>query len=283
MNIAFFSFYVVDAQVDNVRSDMQRLNRMFVALKDAIRSELENPTDGSKPVSVSAAVDNIMNSPTADWEQHEKNILNENRDNLRDSKDIQRVLDCLGLEWDYLNPDIYENLICDFSLHSLDEQLDEYKAELWKFMDKTPIKVFSAAVGNKKPYKMIPEGFTKQFTKHKWKSPVFLKDVEEFRRKVASNHGLRRCAVFLVELGIKSPVTIGLLMPITTESLINSTEPEFFMKHNIMRMTFNGSVVTPEVSKAAKSASITVCYAVHIILWYTLCLVFRDYTCRKRI
>ena len=239
---------------------MQRVNNLFIALKNSIQSNLENPTDGRDPVSVWAAVDMIMNSPTAEFEQHEKDILNKNRDNLRSSKNIQGVLDCLGLEWDYLNPDIYENLICDFSLHSLDGQLAEYKAELQKFMDKTPIEVFSAVVGNKKPYKMVPEGFVEHVTKHKWKSPVYLKDVEEFRQKVASDLGLRRCAVLLVKMEIKSPVTIGLLIPITTESLINSTEPEFFMTHNIIRMTFNGSVVTPEVSKAAKSTSIIVLY-----------------------
>ena len=224
---------------------MLKLNKMFLALKNGIRCELENPKDGREAVSVSVAVDNIMNSPTAVWEPHEKLVLKENRAILRSSEDIQGVLDCLGIDWDYLNPDIYENLINDFSLHSLDKQLAEYRAELQKFIDETPITVFSTVV--KKKDRKIPKGFKELVTHHDWKSPVYLKDVEEFRRDVASQYSLRQCAVLLVALG-KGSVIISLLVPVSAESLIKSTKPEFFKKHKISIMVFNGSFVTSEVS-----------------------------------
>ena len=51
-------------------------------------------------------------------------------------------MDCLGIDWDYLNPDIYAVLINDFSLHSLDYQLEEYQRELDQFLDVTPVKEF---------------------------------------------------------------------------------------------------------------------------------------------
>ena len=79
------------------------------------------------------------------------------------------------------------------------------------------------------------------------KSPVYLKDVEEFRRDVAQNYSLRQWAVLLVALG-KGSVMISILVPVSAESQIKSTEPEFFKKHKITKMVFNGSFITSEVS-----------------------------------
>ena len=238
---------------------------MFLALKNAICSELEDPKDGREPISVSDAIDMIMNSPTADREPHETKILIKERTELRKSDNMQGVLDCLGLlGWDYLNPDIYGDLIVDFSLHSLDGQLAEYKAELQMFMDETPITAFSAVMQKKK--RKIPSGFKELVTRHNWKSPVYLKDVEEFRQDVASQYGLKQCAVFLVALG-KASVIISLLVPTTAESLIKSTKPEFFMKHNITTMTFDGSLVTSEVSSSKICFRLfCTCHAVYILV-----------------
>jgi hypothetical protein len=234
----------VDAEADEIRSNIQKLNDMFIALKNAICSKLEYPKDGREPISASYAVDKIITSPTADREPHETKILNEERTELRKSNNIQGVLDCLVLlGWDYLNPDIYGDLIVDFSLHSLDGQLAEYREKLQKFMDETPITAFSAVVQKKK--RMIPDGFKELVTRHNWKSPVYLKEVEKFRQAVASQYGLKQCAVFLVALG-KGSVIVSLFMPTTAEGLIKSTKPEFFMKHNITTMTFDGSLVTSE-------------------------------------
>ena len=254
--------------VDDVRSSMQKLNNEFLGIKNAIKSELENPRDGSEAVSVSTAVDKILNSTTAVWTPHERTMLKENRAMLRSSEDIQGVLDCLGIDWDYLNPGIYQNIINDFSLHCLKERLAKYRAELRDFMNETPIKVFSAVVGMEVEDQCIPKGFKNLVTHHNWKSPVYLKDVEIFRQEVASKYGLQQCAVLLVALG-KGSVIINLLVPITTENLIKSTDPEFFMNHNIMKMTFNGSLVTPKVNSRKVSFP---------SILYTLDLLSIDYT-----
>ena len=227
----------IGGPVDKVRSNINKVNDKFVALKNALRHELESPTDGREPVCVSDAVDKIMNSPTADWESHETSILMKSSRQLRDSKDVQEILDCLGLDWDYLNPDIYEVLIEDFSLHCLKEQLKEYKKELEQFMNETPVKVFSGIVGVRRP-KKIPKGFKELVTHHKWKPPVYLRDVEIFRREVASEYKLRRCAVLVSALGVKS-VIVTLLVPVTIERQLKSTTPEFLMKHSIVRMEYN--------------------------------------------
>ena len=178
-----------------------------------------------------------MNSPTADWEPHEENILQNRSEQLRAYKNVQGVLDCLGLDWDYLNPDIYAVLISDFSLHSLDDQLEEYQRELDQFLDETPVKEFSVII-TKKRQMPIPEEFINLVTTHRWKPPVYLRQVELFRHKVASQYKLRRCAVFIAGLGIQS-IIITLLVPASIKEGLHSTEPKFLIQHGIMQMTIN--------------------------------------------
>ena len=194
--------------LDEVKSNIHQISSKFLSMKNAIKCELETPKDGREAVSVTDAVDMIMNSPTADWEPHEENILQIRSEQLRAYKNVQGVLDCLGLDWDYLNPDIYAVLISDFSLHSLDDQLEEYQRELDQFLDETPVKDVIA----KKKQKCIPEEFENLVTKHKWEPPVYLRDVELFRREVASQYKLRRCAVFMAGLGIQL-IIITLVVP----------------------------------------------------------------------
>ena len=225
--------------LEEVRFNIEQISNKFLSLKNAIRYELETPKDGRKAVSVSDAVDKIMNSPTADWEPHEEIILKNLSEQLRAYKNVQGVLDCLGLDWDYLNPDIYAVLISDFSLHSLDDQLEEYQRELDQFLDETPVKEFSDVIANKKKkQKHIPEEFENLVTKHKWEPPVYLRDVELFRREVASQYKLRRCAVFMTGLGIQS-IIITLLVSFSNNEGLLSTEPKFLIQHGIMQMIFN--------------------------------------------
>ena len=223
--------------LDEVRSNIEQINKKFRSLKNAIRYELETPKDGREAVSVCDAVDKIMNSPTAVWEPHEENTLQNRSERLRGYKNVQGVLDCLGLDWDYLNPDIYAVLINDFLLHSLDDQLEEYQRELNQFLDVTPVKEFSDVI-TKKEQMPIPEEFKKLVTTHRWKPPVYLRDVELFRRNVASQYKLRRCAVFITGLGYKS-IIITLVVPASIEEGLYSTEPKFLIQHGIMQMTIN--------------------------------------------
>ena len=181
-------------------------------------------------------------NPLKSWKDHDKKVLTEFSEQLRDCKSAQGVLDCLGLiRWDYLNPDIYGFLIRTFSLHCLKEQLASYRNDLDRFMEETPVKVFSDVVREESEEKKeVPKGLKPLVTRHKWKSPVYLKDVELFRRKVAQRYQLQDYAVFLVECGIKSLI-ITLLVPSEIEDqLYSSTKPDFFEEHRIIAMEFCG-------------------------------------------
>ena len=241
VKVCFNNTINVDAESNEVRSNIHHLNDKFLALIKAIRNELENPSDGREPVSVSDAVDRIIHSPTADWDPQEEAILMKYCGPLRDSKDMQGILDCLRIcQWDYLNPDIYGVLIEDFSLHYLEDQLAKYRKELDQFMEKTPVKVFTGIVGSKRPRQKIPKGFQTLVTEHKWQPPVYLKDVEEFRRDVASEYKLRRCAVILSALGVGSVIVTLLLPYYLIQSPVFSTSAEFLLRHSIVRIDFDG-------------------------------------------
>ena len=240
-------------EIEEVRLNINKVIAKFVALKKAIQTELENPTDGREAVSASDAVDKIMNSPAV-WKTHVRKILTENRGYLRDSETVEGVLDCLGLiGWDYLNPDIYGFLIRSYALRSLEQQLAEYRKDLDDFMDETPITTFSNIVGEDME-KEIPKGFKKLVTRHKWTPPVYLRHVEMFRRRVAEKYQLQEHVVFLVQCGIKS-VIITLLVPAVIESeLPSATTPEFLLEDNIMTMEYNGKL-SVQVCKYNQSSS----------------------------
>ena len=170
---------MLDTGVVGPKANIERVSIKFLALKIAIKNELERPTDGRKAVSVLEAIDKIINTPTADREAHEEAILKE---------DMQSILDFLGLDWGYLNPEIYATIISEFSLHGVKEQLAEYQKELGHFMKVTPIKEFSEVVGDKEL--KSPETFVSLVTQHKWKTPVHLSDLEAFRCEVASEYNL---------------------------------------------------------------------------------------------
>ena len=228
-------------EIEKVRLNINKVIAKFVALKKAIQTELENPTDGREAVSASDAVDKIMNSPAV-WKAHDREILAKYRGYLRDSETVEGVLDCLGLiGWDYLNPNIYGFLIRSYALRSLEQQLAEYRKDLDAFMDETPITTFSNIVGEDME-KEIPKGFKKLVTRHKWTPPVYLRAVETFRRRVAEKYQLQEYAVFLVQCGIKS-VIITLLVPAVIESeLPSATTPEFLLEDNVMTMEYNGEL-----------------------------------------
>ena len=227
-------------QPSEVRYNIERVSSKFLALKNAIKNGLETPTDGKQAISISDAVDKIMNSPTADWEPHEGEILKRCSEQLHSYNNVQGVLDCVGVHWDYLNPDMYAVLISDFSLHSLQEQLEEYQRELDEFFKETSVKQFIDVIPNKThTIANIPEEFKSLVTKHNWKPPIYLKDVEIFRREVAAQYKLRRCAVFIARINIRC-VIVTLLLPASTKEALSSVDPMFLCKHNIMAMMFDG-------------------------------------------
>ena len=119
-------------------------------------------------------------------------------DHFEGSETISVVFRRLDIHnyWNYLNIDILNHIITEFSLPS-HTQLQAYKEKQQQFMEETTVKEFYDTEGDRQ-YIEPPAGFTKLITQLKWKSPIYLKEVDDFRRKFAHKYDLREWAVILM-------------------------------------------------------------------------------------
>ena len=163
------------------------MKRELARLKIATCSAIVN-----EGTSVGMLLDQIMILPILiDVEEHDEEYLTKHTDNLRESKSVPAVFDCLHFHWDYLHPDIYDYLITEFNLSSVSPRLATYQRELDAFLDGTLLKVFCKVEKMRKRHINPPTGFTKLVTEHRWNPPVYLRAVENFRKDFADYFNLR--------------------------------------------------------------------------------------------
>ena len=98
--------------------------------------------------------------------------------------------------WDYLNIDILEHIITEFSLPS-QAQLEDYKRQQQQFMEQTTVEEFCEAEGDRRHIDP-PPAFVKLIRQLEWEPPIYLKKVDDFRKKFARKYDLRESAVILV-------------------------------------------------------------------------------------
>ena len=214
---------------------------MFVSLRTATRHELERAG-----VRVALLLDTLYDLPTAKKDQHREFLMKYER-HFEDCRSIEGVFLKLNTYWNYLNMDILANLITKFSLKCLYTQLSRYEEELEHFMERTTLREYYEVEADQEQ-KEVPEGFTKLVSKHIWERPIYLKMVDEFRRRFARIYNLHACAVILVSMDIGS-VVITMMVPESLVAMVNSTGTEFFKEHGIVHLQLNGTCVYEQASK----------------------------------
>lgn len=183
-------------------------------------------------------VKKIMDLPAPLRDESDKEFLTENSSKIRKSKETCNVFDCIGFHWDYLNPDVYEHLIKEYSLDHLIKPFEEYRVKLDIFSDNISLLEF-CNLDHPKDSPPPPPGFVKHRTKHDWNPKnTSLKKAFEYQKKSASEYGVRQCAVWLAEVGIGC-VSITLLVPENTIPIIETKTPDFFQAHGITRVELN--------------------------------------------
>ena len=216
---------------------------MFVFLRAATRQELERAG-----ISVASLLDTLYDLPTAKKVQHREFLMKYER-HFEDCRSIGGVFLKLNTYWNYLNMDILAHLITKFSLRCLYSQLRAYKEELEQFMERTTLREYYEVEADHEQTE-APEGFTELVSKHNWERPIYLKKVDEFRRKLARKYNLHACAVILVSMDIGS-VVITMMVPESVVVMVNSTGTEFFKEHGIVHLQLNGTCVYPQASRPA--------------------------------
>ena len=219
------------------------MTERFASLRTATRQELEKAQ-----VTVKSLLDTLFDLPTAQKAQH-RNFLMEYRKHFRDCKSIEDIFLMLNTYWNYLNTDILAHLINKFSLQCLYTQLKSYQVELEHFMEQTTLTDYYVVEADKQKEKP-PDGFVELVSEHNWEKPIYLKDVDEFRREVARKYDVHTCAVILVSMKIGCAV-ITVMVPESVVEMVRSTGTGFFKEHGIVHLQLNGTCVYKQASKPA--------------------------------
>ena len=221
------------------------MKELFKALENATETDLEK-----KGVQVKNLVKVIYSlPPSATMELHQEFLMKYAKE-FKGSDTISEVFLKLDTHkyWDYLNIDILERIITEFSLPS-QTQLEDYKRQQQQFMERTTVEEFCEAEGDRRHINP-PPAFVKHVSQHEWEPPTYLKKVDDFRKKFALKHDLRESAVILV--GMRGGcVVISMMVPESVVEMVNSTGTEFFKEHGIVHLQLNGTCVYQQASRPA--------------------------------
>ena len=193
-------------------------------------------------------LDALYDLPTANKRQHQEFLIKYGN-NFGACNSIECVFLFLNLHWNYLHTDILTHIIAKFSLQSLWTQLEVYEEQLQSFLEHTTLREYYKVEANNEQ-KEAPQGFIELVSKHSWEPPIYLKKIDEFRRKLARKYDLHACAVILVSMDIGS-VVITMMVPESVVAMVNSTGTEFFKEHGIVHLQLNGTCVYKQASRPA--------------------------------
>lgn len=223
--------------------DYNDLKTQFGDLINAICDAIERRDIGVKRV-----VDTIRGLPIF-REERDKVYFRTFTDDFRQSKNVPSLFDRLICHWDYLHPEIYSPLIKKLSPdNNLLSQSSNYLKKKQDFVDKTPLAAFCKIpdIETEKDTHP-PPGFVKFITQLKREPPpMYLKEVEKFRRRLARKCNLQSCLVTVAALKL-SCVVITMWLPSQTELYI-ARDRNFIEEHSITRMVFNGMVIYSQVT-----------------------------------
>ena len=227
-----------------VQANIKQLKDQFKELKRVAQTQLERAN-----IQINDLVEAIFFLPTERRELH-RDFLNEYADHFVESRTISAVFRRLDTHtyWGYLNIDILEHIITEFSLPS-QAQLEDYKRKQQQFMEQTTVEEFCKTEGDRQHIDP-PPAFVKLVTQHEWQPPTYLKEVDDFRKKFALKYDLRESAVILVGMRGGS-VVITMMVPESVVEMVNSTGTEFFKEHGIVHLQLNGTCVYKQASRPA--------------------------------
>ena len=227
-----------------VQANIKQLKDQFKELKRVAQTQLERAN-----TQINDLVEAIYSLPTECRELH-RDFLHEYADGFVESRTISAVFRRLDTHtyWGYLNIDILEHIITEFSLPS-QGQLEDYKELQQQFMEQTTVEEFCEAEGDRQHIDP-PPAFVKLVTQHEWQPPTYLKQVDDFRKKFALKYDLRESAVILVGMRGGS-VVITMMVPESVVAMVNSTGTEFFKEHGIVHLQLNGTCVYKQASRPA--------------------------------
>ena len=195
--------------VAEVKDEIEGFRKRFKALKQSVIQCLERCC-----IAVMTVVYMLTEIRAVD--QH-KVFLEEKHKSLRQCEDHLELFCLLNLYWNYLSPDLLDQLLEELiqkesSFETIVNEMEKYKTDLQKFRQQTTLKLFCQADTSTECDP--PPEFRKIVVKHDWPDTVTLEDVEEFRRRYSQTYNLRKCAMMLHSIGTGS-FTVTWFVPVT--------------------------------------------------------------------
>ena len=191
-DIVFLFTADVDSSVETLKGEIKGLHRWFNRVKESTTKCLEKCQ-----IAVMTVVYFLTSILSVD--EHKK-YLEEKHKVLRRCEDHLELFGELHSHWNYLSPDLLDQLIeelilKDGAFESVGGEMAEYKREIHEFRKRTTLKLFCLV----DPYteENPPPDFKKMVTEHKWPSTITLEDVEEFRKKFIKSFNLIECATMV--------------------------------------------------------------------------------------
>ena len=149
-------------------------------------------------------------------DEQEKRCIQRDADILLTAPIEPAFFEYLFSLWDYMNPDIYDYLIGEFSLSSLDPVLAAYQNMLEAFLHKTPPDKFCAIEETKRQNITSPRGYKIRGILGNPSCFQQLSKIESLRKAIARNYSVHPSAVVVTNLHVtENPeaVVMEIMMP----------------------------------------------------------------------
>ena len=128
--------YNVFSTEEFVHVEITQFEERFNKLRIATRVNLEK-----RGVPVKEIADTLTSLSPDDDEMHTIFLYKHFKD-LFNAPDHSELFGRMNFHWNYLNYPLLDHLVQRFNLKEIKDEMDAYKADLKKFREKTPLKLF---------------------------------------------------------------------------------------------------------------------------------------------
>lgn len=246
--------------IEYIKAKIKKLEKRFNKLKIESKKCLKR-----LKITTEQVADALISLPADDVDEH-KQFLQSQMSGICGAASHSELIGTLSLNMNYLSYHLLEYVVNEFDLE-VKKEMKSYKADLQRFREKTPLKLFCNA--QKKRRVKPPPDFEELVAEFEWPDDVTLEVVEQFREEYACHYKLRECALLLNQVRPGSFIVSWFVPESITEKLKDNLPGELLKKYSVIKLDIAGSCVH-RLRKHLVSI-------VHI--WQCICTVYSCVVC----
>ena len=238
-----------------VREDLNGLKELFNKLRREVQIFLERTGITTKELCFI-----LSDQPYLKINLHFSYFLREAANALANAQSIMAMFMVLNTHWDFMNSDILGHITSHYYHNSaVKEVVNKYEAErlyteykiyeirLEHFLNFTTVHMFcevEVCIINT----ATPPHLLEIISKHAWYPPVYLKDVDKFRRSLADHRNTPIFAAIIAGISYGS-VILRLFVANTSEKICTYECIDFYEENDIVEFSIQGSLIYKQVTK----------------------------------